>query len=167
MRRQTMEHKIQQQMSLKRITQISDRQLRNVLISTAENIENMLKSGKIGLDTPLVSIQPHGLRVDVSVEHKGDNKPILFTFTYSVDVAQMKRWMIENAYLCEGPLSYVARGIEVVTIGPDKADKSGFSIDGTDGERIFLPLLDGPVIFRLHRDLFGGREWECYYEDQQ
>ena len=158
---------IQQQMELKRIAQISDPALRHVLISTAENIEKMLTSGKITLNTPMASVLPHGLRVEVSVESKGEGKPLIFTFTYTLNVEQMRRWMVENAYLCEGPLSYVARGIEVVTIGPDKADKSGFSIDGTDGERIFLPLLEGPITFRTHRNLFGGREWECFYEDQQ
>ena len=110
---------------------------------------------------------PHGLTITVNLE-ANDDKPILFTFTYTLDQAALKRNLIANRHLCEGALSFVSKGIEItVPYGPDKIDKAGFSIDDTHGERIWLPLLERPVIFRVHRNLFGGVEWECYYDDQQ
>lgn len=113
---------------------------------------------------------PHGLRVDVKVEHKGDDKPMIFSFEYSLDQAKMKQWLTENPCLCEGPLSFVAKGIEVaIPYGPDKLDKAGFAIDGgdDDDDRCWLPLLQHPVTFRAHRNLFGGKEWECFYDVEE
>ena len=152
----------------RRIAHIADPVLRNVLISTAQNIEQMLKNGQINLTTPLGNTLPHGLRVEVSIEHKGDDKPMIFTFTYSLDQARMKQWLTENPYLCEGALSFVSRGIEIVIpYGPDKLDKAGFAIDHTDGEQKWLPLLEHPIVFKAHRNLFGGQEWECFYTEEQ
>lgn len=87
---------------------------------------------------------------------------MLFTFKYTLLVEQLKQWVETNKYLCEGPLSFVARGIEVVIINHQKLDKTSFSIDDAEGERIWLQLLEKPMEFRIHRNLFGGKEWDCF-----
>lgn len=159
---------IQAQMELKRIAQISDPILRSVLISTAENVEIGLKSGKINPTMTIGHTLPYGLRIDIDVKQSVDDKPIIFIFTYKLDQLQMKQWLIENPILCEGPLSFTAKGIEVVIPqGAEKLDKSGFSIDNREGDRDWLPLLEHPVSFTVHRNLFGGKEWECFYTDEQ
>ena len=157
-----------EQMSLTRIAQISDPFLRTTLITAAENIEKLMKTGKIGPATKLKSPTPHGLTIDIFVELKGDEKPDVYTLTYSLDQAALKQYLILNKNLCEGPLSFVSKGIEItIPKGPDKLDKSGFSFDDNEGNRIWLPLWDKPCVFRVHRNLFGGKEWECYYDEQQ
>jgi len=110
---------------------------------------------------------PHGLRVEVGLEIRGTDKPIVFTFTYSLDQTAMTQWLRENTLLTEGPLSFVFKGIDVVIPGADKVDKAGFSITDEDTEQIWLPLIERPVVFKVHRNLFGGQEWECFYADAE
>ena len=149
------------------MTQIADPQLRNVLISTAMNIEQMLKSGKITLSTPMAHSLPYGLRIEVAVEQKALDKPMLFTFRYSMDKQVFIQWMKENPYLTEGALSFNGKGIEIVVpIGDKKAEKIGFSIDDRNGERVWLPMFERPVTFHVHRDVFSGQEWDCSYVDK-
>ena len=113
---------------------------------------------------------PYGLRVEVDLDYKGEDKPTVFTFTYKLDKGIMIRWLHDNSHLTEGILSFVGKGIEI-TIPPGKLekqiDKSGFSIDGIDGCRDWLPLLDQPITFKAHRNVFGGKEWVCFYVDEQ
>jgi hypothetical protein len=110
------------------------------------------------------------LRVEVDIDHKGEDKPIIFTFTYKLDKGTMQLWLSQNPHLTEGILSFVGKGIEI-TIPPGKLEKqiskSGFSIDGSDGARDWLPLQDRHVTFKAHRNIFGGKEWECFYIDEQ
>ena len=83
-----------EQMSLARIAQISDPFLRTTLITAAENIEKLMKTGKIGPATKLKSPTPHGLTIDIFVELKGDEKPDVYTLTYSLDQAALKQYLI-------------------------------------------------------------------------
>jgi len=160
----------QTQMGSSTIAHIADPQLRNALISTAENVEKMLEMEKIIPTTKLGHTLPYGLRVEVVLDYKGEDKPTVFTFTYSLDKGIMERWLNENPHLTEGILSFIGKGIEI-TIPPGKLEKqvnkSGFSIDDSDGQRNWLPLLDRPITFKAHRNVFGGKEWECFYVDEQ
>jgi len=139
-------------------------------------MEKIIPTAKLG------HTLPYGLRVEVNLDYKGENKPTVFTFTYTLDKKIMTRWLIENSHLTEGILSFVGKGIEI-TIPPitnkviestisdieleKQIEKSGFSIDDSNGERGWLPLLDHPITFKAHRNVFGGREWECFYVDEQ
>ncbi len=172
----------QAQMELRTIAQLADPQLRSALISTAENVEKMLKSKKISPGQLLGHTLPYGLRVEVVLDYKGEDKPTVFTFTYRLDKTIMTRWLSENPHLTEGILSFVGKGIEI-TIPPinhgvveaitpwkdieKQIDKTGFSIDNINKERDFLPLLERPITFKVHRNIFGGKEWECFYVDEQ
>ena len=152
------------------IAHIADPQLRNALISTAENVEKMLELERITPATKLVGPLPYGLIVEITLDYKGKDKPTVFTFTYRLDKGIMERWLSENPHLTEGILSFIGKGIEI-TIPPGKLEKqvnkAGFSIDGSDGERDWMPLLDRPITFKAHRNVFGGKEWECFYVDEQ
>jgi hypothetical protein len=71
-------------------------------------------------------------------------------------------------HLLEGALSFVKNGVEfVVPYGAEKWDKSGFSIDDGEGQRIWLPLLQSDIHFNVHRDIFQGQEWEVFMEDPE
>lgn len=98
------------------------------------------------------------------MDYKGGQKPTVFTFTYSVDKAQFNKWLVDNPCLTEGILSFVGKGIEItVPPGENKVNKSGFSVDGPNGERQWLPILQHPITFKVQRDVFGGNEWVCLY----
>jgi len=104
-----------------------------------------------------------GLRVDVTIECHKEDKPLIYTYTYSLDNLMFKDWVLakEKEHLCEGPLAFVSKGIQFMIVGgAAKWDKTAFSIDGEDSEKIFLQLLNKDAIFRVHRDLFAGQEWE-------
>lgn len=93
---------------------------------------------------------------------------MVFTFTYSLDQDAMKQWLRENTLLTEGPLLFVFKGIEVMIPGADKVDKASFSITDQDAdETMWLPLIEHPVVFKAHRNLFGGQEWECFLADTE
>lgn len=120
------------------------------------------------MTTPLTHTLPQGLRVDVALAQKVESKPTVFTFTYRLDTRMFEQWLRENPHLTEGALSFVGRGIEItVPPGDKKVEKSGFAIDGPDGERIWLPLLDKAVTFVVHRDVLSGQDWVCSYVDQE
>jgi len=104
-----------------------------------------------------------GMRVDVIINQVQDDKPLLFVYTYSLDSLVFKAWLEsdEIAPLCEGPLAFTSKGIQFMVVGGAKKwDKTAFSIDDADGEKIFLQLIKESAVFHVHRDLFAGKEWE-------
>ena len=130
---------------------ITDKLLRGVLIKAATYIEKLLKSSTITTDTPLKTETPYGLRIDTLIESRSENKPFIYTFEYQMDAIKFKKWLEENHEICEGMLSFIGKGIEItVPFGPEKYDKSGFSIRGNNDDLIWLTLLEKPVRFRIH-----------------
>jgi len=110
----------------------------------------------------------YGLRVDVTIKEIKEDKPLIYTYTYILNTLKFKEWLENMAYLCEGPLAFTARGIQVMIVGgAEKWEKSAFSISTEDGEKIFLPLKNQEIQFVVHRDLFAGQEWDVLFEDGQ
>lgn len=108
----------------------------------------------------------YGLRVDVNIEQIKADKPLIYTYSYMLNTLKFQEWLESMAYLCEGPLAFTARGIQVmISGGAKKWDKSAFTIEDKDGDRIYLNLLNEEVKFVVHRDLFAGEEWEVLIED--
>lgn len=104
-----------------------------------------------------------GMRVDVVINQIQEDKPLLFVYTYSLDSIKFKAWLEskEIAPLCEGPLAFMSKGIQFMVVGgAAKWDKTAFSIDDADGEKIFFQLTQESAVFHVHRDLFAGKEWE-------
>lgn len=109
---------------------------------------------------------PFGLRVDVVITRVQPDKPYTYTYTYSLNTLKFKEWLEENKYLCEGPLAFIAKGIQVVIpFGAVKWNKSSFSIDDDEGNHLFLNMLEEDIVIYVHRDLFAGKEWEIHIEE--
>ena len=125
-----------------------------------------MKDQTITIDTPIDSMTIYGLKVCGSMEQNGPEKPIIFTLKYIVDPLIFKKWLEDNSHLTEGPLVFVAKGI-VITVpwGAEKYDKTGFSFDKEGDSKVWIHLLKEPgATFRVHRDVFSGKEWECFHE---
>jgi len=129
----------------------------------------MIRTGNLIIGQNISSETQYGLRVDVTITQTAKDKPLIYTYTYMMDSVKFKRWLAENAYLCEGPLAFLGKGIQIMIVGGAKKwDKSAFSIDGGEAgypplfnnAKIFLPLLQQEVQFSVHRDLFSGEEWD-------
>ena len=146
------------------LTTIKDMALRSILISSAESLENRLKDGTMTIGQASRFEAVFGLRVDVSMTPQiMEDKPINYSYTYSMDQLKFREWVVgmEKDGLCEGPLAFTAKGIQIMIVGgAAKWDKTAFSIDNEDHEKLFLPLLTEDVTFYMHRDLFAGKEWE-------
>ena len=152
-------------METQAISQVTDRQLRNVLISAAEKLEKMLAAETITLQTPIMKTLEYGLKVGVTLEQKAEDKPIIYLFTYEMDENAFVLWMQRHSYLLEGPLAFLGKGIEIVVpFGVEQYNKMGFSIDDESGEKIWFELLDAPALFRVHRDVISPKEWRCFIE---
>jgi len=100
------------------------------------------------------------------MKQNADDKPILFAFQYEMNADTFKTWLINNAHLTEGALVFSSKGISIaVPWGAEKYDKTGFFFNGPEkGQDVFIQLLLEPAIFHVHRDVFSGQEWECFYE---
>lgn len=104
-----------------------------------------------------------GMRIDVVINQIQEDKPLLYVYTYSLDSIKFKAWLEskEIVPLCEGPLAFTSKGIQFMVVGgAAKWDKTAFSIDDADSEKIFLRLTQESAIFHVHRELFAGKEWE-------
>lgn len=129
-------------------------------------MENALSEGTLTLSQNIKSEFPFGLRVDIVIERVQADKPYMYKYIYSLDSLKFKEWLDENKYLCEGPLAFTAKGIQVVIPGgANKWDKASFSIDNDKGNQLFLNMLDEDVVIYVHRDLFAGKEWEIHVEE--
>jgi hypothetical protein len=129
-------------------------------------MEKALLEGTLTLTQNIKSELPFGLRVDVVITQTQPDKPYTYKYTYSLNTLKFKEWLEENKYLCEGPLAFTAKGIQVVIpAGADKWDKASFSIDDDRGDDQFLNMLDNDVVIYMHRDLFAGKEWEIHIEE--
>jgi hypothetical protein len=129
-------------------------------------MEKALSEGTLTLTQNIKSEFPFGLRVDIVITRVQEDKPYTYRYTYSLNTLKFKEWLEENKYLCEGPLAFTAKGIQVVIPGgANKWDKASFSIDDDDGDNQFLNMLDNDVVIYVHRDLFAGKEWEIHMEE--
>jgi hypothetical protein len=129
-------------------------------------MEKALSEKTITISQKIKSELPFGLRVDVVITQIQEDKPYNYTYTYSLDTLKFKEWLEQNKYLCEGPLAFTAKGIQVVIpAGVNKWDKASFSIDDEAGDKLFLNMLYEDVVIYVHRDLFAGKEWEIHIED--
>ena len=81
-----------------------------------------------------------------------------------LDVTKWKEWLKSHPDLTQGVLAFKSYGLGVV-VNSGKWDKAGFFLYNEDGQEVSLPLLHGVVRFRVHRDLFTGKEFEAYIED--
>ena len=129
-------------------------------------MENALSEGTITLDQNIKSEFPFGLRVDVLITQIQPDKPYTYQYIYSLNTLKFKEWLDENKYLCEGPLAFTAKGLQVVIpAGANKWDKASFTIDDGEGNQMDLELISEKVVIYVHRDLFAGKEWEIHIED--
>lgn len=152
-------------METQAISQVTDRRLRSVLTSVAENLEKMLEAKEIDLQTPIMKMTQYGLKIGVTLEQKAEDKPIIYMFTYEMDEPTFQAWAKQHAYLLEGPLAFLGKGIEIVVpLGAEKYDKTGFSIDDESDKKIWFELLNEPTLFRVHRDVISPKEWRCFIE---
>jgi hypothetical protein len=125
----------------------------------------MWKEGKLKIGQNISNETQYGLRVDVTITQTAEDKPLIYTYIYKLNTIAFKRWLEEHAYLCEGPLAFTMRGIQVMVVGGAKKwDKSAFSLSIAKGDKLFLPLLSQEVRFTIHRDLFSGQEWDIYLD---
>lgn len=138
------------------------------MISSAKGLEEKLQTGELTLDRPITVEMPYGLRIDVVITHVGQNKPDIYEYTYTLNTLAYRDWLVQHTYLCDGALSFCAKGIQVMVVGgAAKWDKSAFSLMNEDGEQAFLPLIQESIKFVVHRDLFSGEEWEVKLKDSQ
>ena len=150
------------------LSTVKDIALRAILISSAESLENRLKERVIAIGQEIKFESVFGLRVDAITEKFAEDKPVSYTYIYSMDQLKFKAWVTEmdKQGLCEGPLAFSAKGIQFMIVGgAAKWDKTAFSIDNEDHEKLFLQLLVEDVSFHVHRDLFAGKEWEILLAD--
>lgn len=145
---------------------VKDKKLRATLITAAETIMEMLDAGTATLQSQIPSTSLQGLRVDTTLEQVHEDRPIIFHFQYSLDTHQFAEYLKSHPELTEGLLAFTLKGIQImVPEGSDKWDKSGFSFNHDDDQKIFIPLLHESVMFRAHLDLFKGKEWIVNYID--
>lgn len=143
---------------------VKDKKLRVTLIKAAETIMEMLKTGVVNLQTQIPSTSLQGLRVDMTLEQVHEDRPIIFHFQYSLDTQQFIEYLKSHPELTEGVLAFTLKGIQImVPDGSDKWNKSGFSFNHDNDQKIFIPLLHQSVMFRAHLDLFHGKEWVIDY----
>jgi len=129
-------------------------------------MENALSEETITVSQNIKSEFPFGLRVDVMISQIQPDKPYTYQYIYSLDTLKFKEWLDKNKYLCEGPLAFTAKGLQVVIPGgANKWDKASFSIDDGEGTQMYLDLISEEVVIYVHRDLFAGKEWEIHIED--
>jgi len=114
-------------------------------------------------------MEPCGLRIDVMIQQVAEDKPLLFKFTYRMDPLKFKQYLKEErSDMTQGMLVFEPRGIRVMNDGgAEKWDKTAFSIDNGNSERLFLNLLFEDIVFHIHRDLFKGAEWEIFVESEE
>lgn len=91
-----------------------------------------------------------------------DGKPPVITIRYAVDTAKFRNWLQSLPELCEDFFGFVSFGIRV-HVNQGKWDKAGFHYMEDDQE-VWLNLLSEEAKFRVHRDLFGEKEWCVYLE---
>lgn len=142
---------------------INDVSMRATLISSVELLESRLKDGTISIGQVIKFETDFGFRVDVTIDQVKEDKPLIYIYTYSMDQLKFKEWVaeMEKHHLCEGPLAFVCKGIQFMIVGgAAKWDKTAFSIDGKDNEKMFFQLLSEDIVMYVHRDLFAGKEWE-------
>jgi len=156
----------------KMVTNVTDIATRSVLISSAEWMEKNLADGTMQIGQDINTNSPCGMRVDVVIEKTGDDKPLIYVYTYSLDTLKFKEWLESEHILplCnEGTFSFMYKGIQIVVPwGPKKWNKTAFSVDGKElGDKLFLDLVNDEVVFHVHRDLFAGKEWEVLLETEE
>lgn len=131
------------------------------MISSAEWMEKALLEGTMTLSQEIKSESEYGLRIDVAIEQIKDDKPLIYTYTYSLDTMRFREYLEEVKHLREGALAFTAKGIQVVVPpGTTKWNKTSFSINDDKGDQLLLNLLNEDVVIHIHRDLFAGKEWE-------
>lgn len=133
-------------------------------------MEENLKNGNLMIGQTFASkMEPCGLRIDVTVQQVAEDKPLLLKYIYRVDPLKFKQYLKEErSDMCQGMLVFEPSGIRIMNIGgAEKWDKTAFSIDNGDSERIFLNLLFEDTIFHIHRELFIGKEWEILIESNE
>lgn len=133
-------------------------------------MEKNLKNGELMIgQTFAPKLEPCGLRIDVAIRQVAVDKPTLFEFTYRIDPLKFKQYLKEDRPdMTQGMLMFEPRGVRILNIGgAEKWDKTAFSIDNGDSERIFLNLLFEDTVFHIHRDLFAGKEWEILMENSE
>jgi len=127
-----------------------------------------LKDASLTIGQVIKNETPYGLRIDVTIQEIKADKPLIYTYNYMLNTLKFKEWLDSMEYLCEGPLAFTARGIQVMIAGGAKKwDKSAFTIENEDGDKMHLNLLHEEVKFVVHRDLFAGQEWEVLIEDAE
>jgi hypothetical protein len=102
-----------------------------------------------------------GLRIDCVIKTIKKDKNVI-TFHYAVNTARFRDWLVAHPELCEDFLGFVSYGVRV-HVNQGKWDKAGFHFMDDDQE-VWLNLLSEEVRFRVHRDLFGEKEWCVYLE---
>ena len=148
--------------------QVQDAALRSTLIQSAKSLEKLLKNGTLKLGQAIRNEADYGLQVDVLIETIKEDRPLIYTYNYALNTLKFKAWLESKPtkLLCEGPLAFTAKGIQVMVHGgAAKWDKTAFSINNKKGERHFLELLHEEISFTVHRDLFSGEEWEVLMDD--
>lgn len=144
--------------------QIADPLLRSTLIAAVENLEKLILAGQITPATNISMQTQMGLNVKVEYFQKDPEKPILFLFRYFMDMTALKRWMIANPELLEGPLMVTQKGIEMFLL-PGKPDKTSFTVEDEHGHRISMSLANAESVFRVHREVIHRKEWVIALED--
>lgn len=154
---------------------VQDEYLRNTLVTAAEKIEKLLSTNAIILETPLVTNTPIGLRIDVTLEQKNENGPLIIKFVYMMDTLKFKEWVKSHTHLMEGYAAmFSVKGINIWcagkasnTNGQVDWEQSAFCIGDKDqhGNSIYLKLLQKEVTFVVHRNPISKKEWNVFLPD--
>lgn len=152
-------------------TIIADKHLRKALIDASIKMENMLKDGKVTLESNIVSKTEWGLEIEIEMSRPKEDKPIIFKYTYRINRVIFQQWLDDHPYLTEGPLlMFTNRGMDFV-ITTDKPYKTIASItvkyeevhENVVGVDALIkhepPIVETPVTLVVHREIVSNHDW--------
>ena len=150
----------------KMITVIEDKLVRETITKSCLKIEDALKKG-IGIDYKFHTEVPWGLNIDISMSQPKPDKPIIFRFTYSINLERLYTWCNANIYLFDGPVvSFASKGVQVIMPKPERYHKTYLRFmvryhSESDGEPIDWTSADASDSFTFvaHRDLIDTNYW--------
>lgn len=150
------------------IADVKDVKLRKRLMDAAMKFEENAKIGVIKPGFNHTYEYDPGLVIEVTIERKRANKPMIFYFTYSLNKDAWKEWVKNHAYMLEDFTRFRSKGILFMVCGTDPfkdletiyhSVSPDVDVD-RDKNPITIHLLNTKVVFVVHRDVFNEHEWQ-------
>jgi hypothetical protein len=129
----------------------------------------MIENQTLQIGQNINSETEHGMHIDVLIKKTKEDKPLIFTYKYTMNGLKFKEWLESPPIKAcrDGALALTIRGIQVVIEKDKPWDKACFSISTENRDNLSLPLLTQEIIFTIHRDLFSMEEWEISIVESQ